>query len=130
MVWATRILLIVLAVGLIVYDIVVATNRQTGDTISEVIQYWSMCHPIFAYAYGILGGHFFWPGPSLLTAHITNWQALAITLGTGVVIALLDLIHLKTGWWVVDFMEKWPITVMLLAVPIGHICWAQARPIL
>jgi len=128
-IWVTRIGLAILAVILIGWDIYLATNSQTGDTISEVVQFWSMRHPIFAYAYGILGGHFFWPGPSFVTVHTTGWQNLGIILCTGVIVVILDLIHLKTGWFAISFVERWPVVIMLVAVPIGHIFWAQARQI-
>jgi hypothetical protein len=47
--------------ALIGWDIVVATNNETGDTISEVLLDASRKRPIIAAALGIVIGHLFWP---------------------------------------------------------------------
>jgi hypothetical protein len=46
---------------LIGWDIVVAANKQKGDTISEILLRSSRRVPIIATAWGILTGHLFWP---------------------------------------------------------------------
>ena len=45
------------AVGLTIWDIVVASNDTEGDTISEIILGFSADWPIIAVAFGILAGH-------------------------------------------------------------------------
>ena len=47
--------------ALIGWDIVVAANKQRGDTISEILLRSSRRVPIVAAAWGILTGHLFWP---------------------------------------------------------------------
>lgn len=47
--------------ALIGWDIVVAANREKGDTISEILLRSSRTVPIIAAAWGILTGHLFWP---------------------------------------------------------------------
>lgn len=49
------------ATGLIGWDIVVAANKQEGDTISEILLRSSRRVPIIAATWGILTGHLFWP---------------------------------------------------------------------
>jgi hypothetical protein len=61
----TLVLMFVAAAGLIAWDVVVATNRTPGDTISEVTLGFFMRHPIATFAIGlVLGiilGHLTWP---------------------------------------------------------------------
>jgi len=47
--------------ALVGWDIVVAANKQRGDTISEILLRSSRRVPIVAAAWGILTGHLFWP---------------------------------------------------------------------
>lgn len=49
------------ALGLIGWDVVVATNKEKGDTISEVLLKASKNTPLVGVAWGILTGHLFWP---------------------------------------------------------------------
>jgi len=48
-------------IGLVSWDIVVASNKERGDTISEILLHSSQRVPILAAAWGILTGHLFWP---------------------------------------------------------------------
>lgn len=52
--------LIAVAVILIAWDIYVACCGTDGDTISEVMLFFSK-HPIIPCGFGVLMGHFFWP---------------------------------------------------------------------
>lgn len=49
------------ALGLIGWDVVVATNKKKGDTISEMLLAAGKNTPMLAVAWGILTGHLFWP---------------------------------------------------------------------
>ena len=46
---------------LIAWDIYVATNKQKGDTISEVVLGFARRHPVIPFALGVLMGHLLWP---------------------------------------------------------------------
>jgi hypothetical protein len=48
------------ALLLIAYDIFVAVNGVSGDTISEVFLFLS-AHPALPFAWGVLAGHLCWP---------------------------------------------------------------------
>lgn len=48
-------------VGLAGWDVVVATNKEKGDTISEILLKASKGTPMVGVAWGILTGHLFWP---------------------------------------------------------------------
>lgn len=55
----------VAAVGLVVWDIIVASNRTSGDTISELTLGFAQRYPVAVFSIGLtLGvilGHLFWP---------------------------------------------------------------------
>ena len=51
------------AVVLIAWDVVVATNKKKGDTISEMLLASAKDTPLIGVAWGILTGHLFWPQP-------------------------------------------------------------------
>jgi hypothetical protein len=48
-------------IGLIAWDIVAASNKERGDTISEILLSASKRVPVLAVSWGILTGHLFWP---------------------------------------------------------------------
>jgi hypothetical protein len=54
-------LIIAATAGLIGWDIVVAANKEKGDTISEVLLKSARKVPAVAFAWGVLSGHLFWP---------------------------------------------------------------------
>lgn len=43
------------------WDIYVASNAASGDTISEIILSASLRRPIIPFAAGVICGHLFWP---------------------------------------------------------------------
>ena len=49
------------AIALIGWDIVAASNKQKGDTISEILLSAGKKVPMIAVAWGVLTGHLFWP---------------------------------------------------------------------
>lgn len=53
-------ILIAAALLLIGWDVYVAANKDSGDTISEVLL-WVSKHPVLPFALGVVMGHLFWP---------------------------------------------------------------------
>lgn len=51
--------IIAVTVALILFDIVVAVFKPAGDTITQVIQKYSMKYPVIPFAFGFLMGHFY-----------------------------------------------------------------------
>lgn len=47
-------------IGLVLWDVVVAANKEKGDTISEITKAAAHKHPMIPLGFGILMGHFFW----------------------------------------------------------------------
>jgi hypothetical protein len=56
--WA---LIIVAATVLITWDVKVALNDVSGDTISELLLEMAYRNPVLPFAFGVLMGHLFWP---------------------------------------------------------------------
>jgi hypothetical protein len=54
-------ILIAVTIGLIVWDIFMATNPIQGDTISEIVLNFAFSNPSIPFAFGCLMGHLFWP---------------------------------------------------------------------
>jgi len=46
--------------ALVGWDVVVASNKERGDTISEILLHAAQHVPIVAVAWGVLTGHLFW----------------------------------------------------------------------
>lgn len=54
-------ILIACAAILIGWDIYVAANSSSGDTISEITLGFAQKHPVVPFALGVIMGHLFWP---------------------------------------------------------------------
>jgi hypothetical protein len=57
----TGITMLVVTVGLIGWDLIVAFNGIDGDTISEIMKNYAHDYPIIPLAWGVVLGHWFWP---------------------------------------------------------------------
>lgn len=55
-------IMVVTTLALIAWDIWVYITPEKGDTISEIIAFYSD-HPLLPFAFGVLIGHWFWPQP-------------------------------------------------------------------
>jgi len=56
----TKIVIIAVFLGVIIFDIVMYTNKVPGDTISEVIWMTIKTAPWIAFMAGFICGHLFW----------------------------------------------------------------------
>jgi len=59
--WWTIAILAGVSLLLIVWDIYAATNKERGDTISEVVLDFARRHPVIPFLLGVLMGHLLWP---------------------------------------------------------------------
>lgn len=57
----TTVLLLVTIAVLVGWDIYVAANEHSGDTISEIVLAVSLKRPAIPFAVGFVCGHLFWP---------------------------------------------------------------------
>jgi hypothetical protein len=112
--WTTLGLIVVASCVLIGWDIVVATNAERGDTISELLLAAASSHPSLAFAWGGLTGHLFWPreNPLFWRKPHTAWLlgVLAVAL-----LAAEFIVSLKVL----------PIGPLLVGISLGHWLWPQ-----
>jgi len=126
--WNTRkttiVILLVAIVGLIGWDVFVATNDVQGDTISEIMLSWATKVALLPLAMGTLMGHLFWPNKGG-KYHIDVIVLVVILVGVRDVCA-----------WVwnapQDVLVQWvlhalwfPLIPLLAGIPLGHYAWPQ-----
>jgi len=46
---------------LVAWDVYAATNKERGDTVSEVVLGFARRHPVIPFLLGVLMGHLLWP---------------------------------------------------------------------
>lgn len=119
--------LIAIFVGLIIFDIFLAINKEQGDTISEIIAFYSSKSLLIPAMAGILIGHFWWPN--------TWWDA-------PISIILIGFLFLFSVWLTFDIhmiiskgnvnydgllyiVHKYPIINVFFHASIGHLLWGQ-----
>lgn len=108
-------------VYLVGWDIYVGVNKTPNDTISEIMLGMARRHMLIPFVLGVIGGHFFWPGPVLYVW----WQKIIILGGVGLSIVLIDLIDHYYPLPIVAYLESNPAPVAMLGFIFGHIVWAQ-----
>ena len=116
----TQIVLVVVASFLIIYDLFPFFAKESGDTISEVILYYSLRCFSIPFIFGMLCGHFFvprdghYPKPYIL---IPTWAA----------IILLDV---STYVWHIQILmtaHTYPAIALFIGIPAGILIWPQQR---
>jgi len=112
--WTTLGIIVVASCILIGWDIVVATNAEKGDTISELVLGAASKHPSLAFAWGGLTGHLFWPRKEPIF-----WRKphTAFLLGT-LAAAMLAIEFFVT-------LKVLPIGPLLVGIALGHWLWPQ-----
>lgn len=55
----TIVIIVFITIALILYDIYAAVDGEEGNTITQVIQKYSLKYPVIPFAFGFLMGHFF-----------------------------------------------------------------------
>lgn len=119
-------ILAAIGIGLLIFDIYLASNTEKGDTISELIGFYSLRSMLLPAVAGILIGHFWWP-----TAYdISGWLTLAVLVPLGLWWFGIDMYMLATKGdlitnWGLGFLRKWPIINVAIHTVIGHFIWGQ-----
>ena len=116
----TKILLVSVAVLMIVYDLFPFFDKASGDTISEVILYYSMRCFSIPFIFGMLCGHFFFPRDG-------HYPSPWVLIPTWIGIVLLDVITYVCH---IDFLmvaHTYPAISYCIGVPIGILVWPQQR---
>jgi len=116
----TKILLVVVAVTLIVYDFFPFFNPDRGDTISEVILYYSLHLFSLPLAFGVLCGHFFFPRDGVKPKPYVTLPIAAMSI----------TIDVLTHTYNVEILEKaqtYPFIWFLVGIPVGALFWTQSK---
>ncbi len=117
----TKLAIWISTAGLIVWDIVVAANRESGDTISEIMLAWSSDLWTIPIAWGVLTGHLMWPDAK---PPLPLWARLTGLIGTGVLGILADILQ-ETA--VIPDYNVIPIIPVLAGIVLGHFFWPQGN---
>lgn len=122
-------ILLFLGLGLIIFDIFLATNSTKGDTISELVGFYSLKSLLLPAFAGILAGHFWWYNTYF---DAPWWAVIGIFSMLGLLWLVMD-IHMiliakeriiASG--VLGFLRKYPIINFSIHVIIGHLLWGQS----
>lgn len=105
---------------LVGYDIVALVVGGAKSTISSVMRDWAHELPILAYAWGVLGGHFFWGHPEPVTTETGDLVLLLFSVWVGVILNFAYQDGAKDlPLWV------W-IVIVMAGLVAGHFFWSQA----
>jgi hypothetical protein len=105
---STGIVAICITLIIVIFDIVLAVDGHKGNTISEIIRYWSNKILILPFAWGVLMGHFWhpmnWYPPQPTGVAILSWVAIFV-------------------WIVAYSIGVPPIAVGMVGIVAGVILW-------
>ena len=120
----TCMILIVTAVVWGVWDFVPFFTPERGDTISEVILYYSLRCFSLPMMFGVLMGHFFFPIDSLKPK-----PKILIPIGLSVIV--VDLVSYYAPWeCLTDVLHKaqeYPGIWFVVGIPVGLLFWSQSK---
>lgn len=116
----TKIILVVAAMGLILYDFIPFLDPTRGDTISEVIMYYALRLFTLPFGFGVLCGHFFWPWDD-------HYPQPKILIPVAVLLLVLDVAAHTCSIGFLLTVQSYPIIWFVSGVPFGHCFWPQQR---
>jgi hypothetical protein len=116
----TMFIMVFVAIFLAVYDLFPFWDKSRGDTISEVMLYWSMHCFTLPCVFGTLAGHFFIPRDG-------HYPKPNILLAILVTLIILDVVVGVLGIAILQTIQSHPVIAFSLGVPIGPLFWPQQR---
>jgi len=116
----TKILLVVVAAVLIIYDFFPFFSGKRGDTISEVIQYYALHCFTLPFVFGTLMAHFFWPRNGTIRPKV-----LLSLLGLSI---CLDVLSYTLDIGVLLKAHAYPMIAFCVGIPVGVLFWPEKRP--
>jgi len=121
----TSIVMVVATVGLIAWDVIVAVNPVSGDTISEITLNLAGQFVLLPVAWGTLMGHFFSP---LKRPLIPWWSTIMVLAANGLILIGWHLIHVfwfKSAWYMWLQQNAW--LGFVYGIFVGVLVWTQKR---
>lgn len=113
----TKVFMIVIFIGIVIFDSIMAANKTDGDTISEITLLTSMRIAFLPYALGFLCAHLFWPSK---TRYVPIWISLPVGVVVGFIISKIV---------VATNSQLMPIWFVLIGIPFGFLLWPQKKDI-
>ena len=113
---ATILVMLCSFVFVVGYDVVVATNAATGDTISEIQAGWSWSYQTLPFAWGVVVAHLFWPALEVTY----KWQRLYCLWCIGLLVIAVDR-------FVIGQLS--PIYPLVAGTVAGRLLWPQPVPV-
>ena len=116
----TKVLLVTTAIVWAVYDVFPFLNPDRGDTISEVILYYSLRSFSVPCAFGVLCGHFFFPRDGAV-------QKPKILVPLFLLVVLFDVVAHVFDVSCFLHAQSYPFVPFLVGIPTGTLLWPQSR---
>lgn len=111
----TKIIIIAVIVGLVIYDIVILVEPTPGDTISAICLGWARRWWIFPLSFGVLMGHLFIPWK-----HPEKWKrvTIPILIGLGIISIVLNIV---LSWTLISVIP------LMAGIALGAGLWPQMK---
>jgi hypothetical protein len=116
----TKIVCVATAAFLIIYDLFPFFAKESGDTISEVVLYYSLRCFSIPFIFGMLCGHFFVPRDG-------HEPKPYILIPTWVAIILLDVATYVWNIQILMSLHTHPWVALFIGIPVGIFVWPQTR---
>lgn len=111
----TKLLILLTALVLLIWDVIAVLNREPNDTISAVIAGWSWKWQSVPFGAGVLVGHLFWPSRSKRSSCEVRAEAIALTVVSVAVIGI-DV-------WIIGVVV--PLIPLIAGILAGRLLWSQ-----
>lgn len=120
-------IIIGVTVLLIVWDVVL-TQWKDARTESRLLANWSRDWTIIPYAWGVLGGHWFWfwgapvPDENIRVAFYIAISILILISDAILYYVRQEFLYLPPRW--VQYMRH-PLCMVIVGILVGHFLWGQ-----
>ena len=115
-IFITKLMILFTFLGIVIYDIFMATNGFSGDTISEVTLNASFMIGFIPYACGVLMSHLFWQDNTPKRKHLPAIKLISILVGAGLIFSVIQY-----------FTNITPFIFFMCGIPFGKIFWFQHK---
>lgn len=116
----TKLVMVIVGIGLIAYDVIPFLNPKRGDTISEVLLYYSLRSVTIPFACGVLSGHFFFPRDGG-----TQYPKFLFSLAFVLILADCMAHWFGVSWFL--RLQETPGAPFLIGIPVGAFMWTQSK---
>ena len=116
----TKIIIVAVTAFIIIWDVIAAAQGGARATESNVLLSWALKHFTVPYAWGVLGGHFFWPRESAFNGMKGIDSLLKVILPSTLALVIADIYIVPPTWMV-------PVAPVV-GYFVGHFFWPQRKP--